>query len=576
MVFSLPTSLHLAPPLPRGSSYAAQTLPRASSYAAQTLPRTSSHAAPPPPRASPAHLASPRASPDDDTFAPCKGDLKRAHVDSEDEFGTMKPKRRKEYVKRVKKATEGTSDSKDPKYCLSDQQVVLDGHNYQIVYRRPPASYADLITYALAQQHCKQLKLHSIYSFLISTFGYFKYNPQKEGWKNSIRHNLSMKSKCRFRKLKGTLDAAAKGCFWSINPDAPHYQDCVTNAWETAEKLETWRGVLYYKLPEHSLPLAPSLFSDDELVVCRDLFAFDAVGGLARFNVMGVEPVRPSLFGVAVAPRELPTPRPPLRNLIVATEEDESDAMERKDKRPRVTKYRSLVGSGVGSGPVGKKAGVGKEGGDAEEARGGKESSGVGAGNAPPVVELANKLGGMTRAVWDTSDEDTAANEDDEDSEVASRISWKNPEVKEVDSSPSRSSQTGHDLYSLHHLQTVNWTHHSYDASLPYHPHSQHHPNDRYHSTHHHQTHYHQSRGMNHHTVGYSTGHQTPCDLFNEISESVEREPSLLFGSPEQNTNKFSTTPLIHMSSIDLEKLLADPSVLAATSGGDFHQLNYY
>ncbi|KAI8618515.1 hypothetical protein BC830DRAFT_931501 [Chytriomyces sp. MP71] len=83
--------------------------------------------------------------------------------------------------KRVKRGNDG-GDSKDPKFCFSDQIVKMGDVSYQIVYRRPPISYADLITYAITQTESKRLKLQSIYTFLTSTFGYFRYNPQKRGW----------------------------------------------------------------------------------------------------------------------------------------------------------------------------------------------------------------------------------------------------------------------------------------------------------------------------------------------------------------------------------------------------------
>jgi hypothetical protein len=57
------------------------------------------------------------------------------------------------------------------------------------------------------------LPVNDIYNFIVENFPYYK--TAKDGWKNSIRHNLSL-NKC-FEKIENPLNGSKKGCLWGLN-----------------------------------------------------------------------------------------------------------------------------------------------------------------------------------------------------------------------------------------------------------------------------------------------------------------------------------------------------------------------
>uniref|UniRef100_UPI00398EC41A forkhead box protein O3B n=1 Tax=Pristiophorus japonicus TaxID=55135 RepID=UPI00398EC41A len=79
-------------------------------------------------------------------------------------------------------------------------------------------SYADLITKAIESSPDKRLTLSQIYDWMVRTVPYFKDKGDSNssaGWKNSIRHNLSLHS--RFIRVQN--EGTGKSSWWMINPD---------------------------------------------------------------------------------------------------------------------------------------------------------------------------------------------------------------------------------------------------------------------------------------------------------------------------------------------------------------------
>ncbi|XP_071496040.1 forkhead box protein O1-like [Diadema antillarum] len=80
-------------------------------------------------------------------------------------------------------------------------------------------SYADLITKAIQSAPDQRLTLSQIYDWMVKNVHFFKDKGDSNssaGWKNSIRHNLSLHS--RFVRVQN--EGTGKSSWWMINPDA--------------------------------------------------------------------------------------------------------------------------------------------------------------------------------------------------------------------------------------------------------------------------------------------------------------------------------------------------------------------
>jgi len=83
---------------------------------------------------------------------------------------------------------------------------------------KPFVSYACLIAEAINSVPDQRLTLADIYKYLMDKYPYFRQT--KNGWQNSIRHNLSLNK--AFLKVPRTGGEPGKGMFWVIDPNHRH------------------------------------------------------------------------------------------------------------------------------------------------------------------------------------------------------------------------------------------------------------------------------------------------------------------------------------------------------------------
>ncbi|XP_056902592.1 forkhead box protein N2 isoform X2 [Takifugu flavidus] len=107
------------------------------------------------------------------------------------------------------KSSQGASSSSSPSSHAR-------GRERDSLKSKPPFSFSLLIYMAIEQSPSKSLPVKEIYGWILEHFPYFSNAPT--GWKNSVRHNLSL-NKC-FRKVDRSLGkASGKGSLWCVDPE---------------------------------------------------------------------------------------------------------------------------------------------------------------------------------------------------------------------------------------------------------------------------------------------------------------------------------------------------------------------
>ena len=135
-------------------------------------------------------------------------------------------------------ATTVTAMKRDKEFDLSDYD--------DKPYPKPAYSYSCLIAMALKNSQTGSLPVSEIYNFMCEHFPYFKTAPN--GWKNSVRHNLSL-NKC-FEKIEKPAGNGnqRKGCLWAINPAKVAKMDEEVQKWSRKDPLAIKKAMIY---PDH-------------------------------------------------------------------------------------------------------------------------------------------------------------------------------------------------------------------------------------------------------------------------------------------------------------------------------------
>ncbi|CAH0407870.1 unnamed protein product [Chilo suppressalis] len=138
----------------------------------------------------------------------------------------------------LKTSSTFTVDTSQTKFINTSKGTTGSGE-----FPKPAYSYSCLIAMALKNSRTGSLPVSEIYNFMCQHFPYFKTAPN--GWKNSVRHNLSL-NKC-FEKIEkpSTNGSQRKGCLWAMNPSKVGKMDEEVQKWSRKDPQAIKKAMVY-------------------------------------------------------------------------------------------------------------------------------------------------------------------------------------------------------------------------------------------------------------------------------------------------------------------------------------------
>ena len=267
---------------------------------------------------------------------------------------------------------------------------------------KPQHSYIGLIAMAILSSADKKLVLSDIYQYILDNYAYFR--TRGPGWRNSIRHNLSLND-CF---IKAGRSANGKGHYWAIHP--ANIEDFKKGDFRRRKAQRKVRKHMGLAVDEEDSPTPPS-----SPVPVGSLPWNTAVESLHHHHHHH-QPPQPFLTGnehsLPLLMMASPASMPHITSLSPSVSSDEGhqqQPQQQQQQRKRLFDVASLLGRNEDHSPVAKN-------GDEDHPRSacGEIKSNV----SSPIVDDDEQLGSSPKRVKIEFDEDVdVVSEDHDDSE---------------------------------------------------------------------------------------------------------------------------------------------------------------
>ncbi|XP_053251049.1 forkhead box protein H1 [Podarcis raffonei] len=170
---------------------------------------------------------------------------------------------------------------------------------------KPPYTYLAMIALAIQTSPSRKLKLSQIIQEISTLFPFFKEGYQ--GWKDSIRHNLSSND-CFYKVLKDPSKPKAKGNFWTVDvnripPEALKLQNTPISRQEERAFAADLAPYVYHGWPLNGRPPAPQNMPTPE-----DTRTFPAGEGVPQNSPISIDTLLSDFqdVGLSGKPRAAP------------------------------------------------------------------------------------------------------------------------------------------------------------------------------------------------------------------------------------------------------------------------------